>query len=1141
MKKTVTVDGNEACSYTSYIFTEVAGIYPITPSSPMAEHIDEWSQGGRLNLFDDTVKIVEMQSESGAAGMVHGSLVSGLLTSTYTSSQGLLLMLPNMYKIAGEMLPLTMHVAARSLSTHALSIFGDHQDIYAARMTGFIMIASSSVQDAAYLSAVAHLSAIESSIPVMHFFDGFRTSHEINKIKVLEKEDYIKLINWESLEKFRKKAISPLSPNTRGTAQNDDIYFQITEARNPYYDKVPDIVNRYMKKMNTRTRLDYKPFNYYGNRAAKKMIVAMGSVCETIKETIDILNKQGEKLGLMEVHLYRPFSAKYFLKEMPSTICKVAVLDRTKEAGSIGEPLYLDVSSILCSKKIKVVGGRYGLSSKNTTPAHIKAVFDSLDKPRHNFTIGICDDVTHLSLPVDSSFQIGGTDDFLFYGYGSDGMVTASKSIIKLVGDFTNQYVQGYFAYDSKKSGGVTVSHLRFSKKPIRKAYYVEHPRVVVVSKEGYIKEFDVLKGIKKEGIFLLNTSKTEEEAYSMLSDNMKMILESKKIRFYVIDAYNLARKVGLGIRISTIMESAILYLTNLLDYEFAKKQLGIFVQHKFAKKGEEVVNANLMAIEGAPHYIKEVHLKEDILLLEEEFPITDVTKALLKRRGNELPVSSFSNIVDGIFSSPTSQLEKKGISDIVPSYILDNCIQCNQCSLVCPHGVIRPYLLTCDEYEKAPDYVKKGCKKALLKEGYYFTVAASILDCTGCGLCIQNCPGLKSSKALITEKLKIQLQNMEQKRFDYLNSNIQNKNVFPKDTIKGSQFQKTQFEFCGACAGCGETPYIKLLTQILGEKIVIANATGCSSIYGGSVSSLPYNIPWASSLFEDNAEYGYGMLIASKKMRNRIQKILEKNMDNSNQLLFKKWIENQENYDITKEIYNALDDHTIPKELLDIKDYLVYRDIWMIGGDGWAYDIGFSGIDHVLSSGENINILVLDSEVYSNTGGQASKSTGLGSIASFASNGKRTVKKDLARICMSYENVYVASVSLGHNFLHTIKVFKEASQYKGPSIIIAYSPCISHGIKKGMHTSIEEEKLATMCGYFPTFRYHPDLDEFKLFSQSVNFDLYETFLEGETRYSHLKKIDKNMAQELLEKNKQYSEKRFKYLKSLETKNKKDK
>ena len=1132
MRKIVTIDGNEACSYTSYFFTEMAGIYPITPSSTMAENIDTWSNSGKFNIFNDKVKVIEMQSEAGAAGLVHGSLSAGLLTSTYTASQGLLLMIPNMYKIAGEMLPLTMHVAARSLSTNALSIFGDHQDIYVARMTGFAILASSSVQDAANLAAVAHLSAIKSSIPFMHFFDGFRTSHEINKIKVLEKEDYEKLIDKRALTKFREKAMNPMKPTTRGTAFNDDIYFQAQEVKNKFYEEIPDIVNRYMKKMNTRTRLDYRPFNYYGHRSAKKVIVAMGSVCETIKETIDHLAKKGEKLGLVEVHLYRPFSAKYFLKELPTSVLKIAVLDRTKEHGSTGEPLYSDVLNILSNKKVKVVGGRYGLSSKNTTPADIKAIFDMLDKPKNNFTVSINDDVTHLSLKSDENFKIGGTDDFLFYGYGSDGMVSASKTIIKLIGDNTSKYVQGYFEYDSKKSGGVTVSHLRFSKKEIRKTYYVDNPRVVVVSKESYLKEFDVLKDIKEKGIFILNTSKTKEEVIKDLDDNLKHIIKSKKIKFYIINAYDLARKVGLGNKISTIMESAIIKITDLIDYEEAKKEMKKCVKQKFSKKGEDIVKANIYAIEGAPNYLEEIKIGNDVLLIEEKKKVTKIANALLERRGNELPVSSFIKNADGIFEGGTSKLDRKGISDIVPEFIKDNCTMCNQCSFVCPHSVIRPYMLDEEEYNKAPKYVKDQCKKT--RDDKYFTVAISVMNCTGCNLCINACTGFKTIKALVSTKLKEVTVNNEQKRFDYLSKNIKDKALFKKDTVVGSQFRKCNFEFPGACAGCGETSYLKLLSQLTGDKLMIANATGCSSIYGGSINSLPYSVPWASSLFEDNAEYGMGILEANNIMKDRIRNYMLENKNNKNKDLFNIWLNNINDYEITKEVYENLDYNYINDDIKAIKDYIVAREVWTVGGDGWAYDIGFGGIDHVIASGSNAKILVLDSEVYSNTGGQASKSTGLGGIASFSSNGKKTAKKDLARMLMSYDNVYVACISLGHNFMHTIKVLKEASEYDGPAIVIAYSPCISHGIKTGMCTSIEEQKLAVNSGYFPTFSYNPESEKFTLLSKVVSFDLYETFLNNETRYANLKKVNPSEAKTLLEENKKNAIKRYEYLKSLE-------
>ena len=1131
MKRTVTVDGNEACSKTSYYFTEMAGIYPITPSSTMAENIDKWSKNGDTNILGDKVKVVEMQSEAGAAGMVHGSLVSGVLTSTYTASQGLLLMIPNMYKIAGEMLPLTMHVAARTLSTHALSIMGDHSDVYSARGTGFALLASSSVQDASLLSGVAHLSSIKSSIPFMHFFDGFRTSHEINKIKVLEKEDYEKLVDYKAIENFRKRSMNPLNPNTRGTASNDDIFFQNTEARNLDYEKLPDIVNRYMKKINTKTRLDYRPFNFYGNIKATKVIVAMGSVCETIKETIDDLNKKGEKLGLIEVHLYRPFSKKYFLNELPDTVKKIAVLDRAKEPGSCGEPLYLDVVNILKNKNIKIVGGRYGLASKDTTPAQIKAVFDYLNKGKETFTIGIKDDVTNLSLEVDD-YKILGTDDLLLYGFGSDGMVSASKSIIKIVGNKTKKFVQGYFEYDSKKSGGVTVSHLRISDKEIRKTYYVDTPKFIAVSKDSYLKEFDVFKNVMNNSTFLLNTSKTNEEINNMLTDNMKHIIKSKNIKFYTVDAYALASRLGLKNKISAIMASAIMYLANIIDYDTFKKEMKEEVEYKFAKKGNTIVEANKNSIEGAVNYISQFTLKDDIYLVEEEKLPKKLSQVLKQRKGNELPVSYFLKTKDGVFKGATSKEDKRAVSETVPLFNIDACSTCNQCSIVCPHAVIRPYLLSEEEYEKAPSYVKKDCKRDLLHKDYYFTVAISIKDCTGCNLCVNTCPGMKGVKALESVKLKDRLKLSDQEKFDYLDKNIKDKKIYNSDTVKGLQFKKCSFEFPGACAGCGETPYIKLLSTLVGEKLMIANATGCSSIYGGSTSSMPYLTPWASSLFEDNAEYGYGMIMANKLMKSKIETIMKNNIKNDEEL-FDLWLNNSKDFDITKKVYENIDYNKTP-ELKSLKDYIIAKDIWILGGDGWAYDIGFSGIDHVLSSGENVNILVLDSEVYSNTGGQASKSTNIGAIASFAEGGKKTNKKDLGAIAMNYENVFVANISLGYSFIKTIKILKEAINHDGPSIIMAYSPCISHGIKKGMDKSIEEEKLATKCGYFPVYTYNPVNNKLNLISKDVDFDLYESFLEGEARYANLLKTNKVEAYKLLTENKRHAINKYNKLLKLD-------
>ena len=1125
MKKVKTMDGNEACARTAYMFTELAGIYPITPSSPMAEHIDEWSSNNVLNMFNDKVKVVEMQSEAGASGFIHGALQNGVLATTFTASQGLLLMIPNMYKMAGEMLPCVMHVAARSLSTHALSILGDHQDIYAARSTGFCMLASSSVQDAAYLSGIAHLSAIDLSLPFMHFFDGFRTSHEIDKIEVLDKEDFEKLLNKDALNKFRNKALNPMNPNTRGTAQNDDIYFQATEVRNTFYDLVPDIVSDYMEKLNNIASTDYKPFNYYGSKNAKKVIVAMGSVCETIKEVIDNLD---EEVGLIEVHLYRPFSTKYLLKVLPSTVEKIAVLDRTKEFGS-GEPLYLDVVSTLKDKNITIVGGRYGLSSKNTNSAQIKAVYDMLDNPRNNFTIGINDDVTYLSLDT-TNFSIKTSKEMLIYGYGSDGMVSASKSIIKLIGDNTDKYVQGYFQYDSKKSGGVTISHLRMSDNVIRSTYYVENPDIVVVSKDSYFNEFELLNKISKDSIMIINTSKSDDELNSIFSSKLKKLLIDNNTKIYTLNAYDIANKVGLGNKISMVMECAILYLTNLIDYKVAKEEIQKYIVNKFSKKGEDIVKANIDALNMTEANIKKFTLNNETTEVENK--TFGLYESMFKREGNTLPVSSFLSMPNGVFAPGTSKLEDKTISEIVPHYIPDNCINCNQCAFVCPHSVIRPYLLSSDEYEKAPEEIKARCKKAIGLNDYYFTIGISIKNCTGCGLCIKTCPGMKGIKALTFSSLNKEIKNKEQQIFEYLNNNITDKNMFNNLTVKGLEFKKPKFEYCGACAGCGEPSYIKILTQLFGDNLIIANATGCSSIYGGSAPITPYNVPWASSLFEDNAEYGYGMLISNNLIRNRVKNIMENNLNNCNSELFKKWLENYDNYEITKEVYDNLS-NDIPEELKPLKDYIPSRNYWCIGGDGWAYDIGFSGIDHVLASNDNINILVLDTEVYSNTGGQSSKSSNIGSIASFATSGKKTNKKDLARIAMSYKNAYVAQISLGSNMMQVIKTLKEANDYNGPSIVIAYCPCISHGIKGGMINSVNIEKLAVECGYFPTFRRHP-INGFTLDSKNVDFNKYEEFLNTQTRYSNLKKLNKEEAEILLKENKENAKERYNYYSSLE-------
>ena len=1129
MKK-MTIDGNHAVARMAYMFTEVAGIYPITPSSPMAEYVDEWAVEGVKNIFDDVVKVVEMQSEAGAAGLVHGSLQAGCLTTTFTSSQGLLLMIPNMYKIAGEMLPGVFHVAARSLSTHALSIFGDHQDVYATRATGFCMLASSSVQESADMALIAHLSALTSSLPFLHFFDGFRTSHEISKIDLLELDDVKPLVDQEAIARFRSRALDPKKPYTIGTAENDDVYFQATEARNIYYDKVPDIVNMYMQKVNQIAKRDYQPFNYYGDLNASKVIVAMGSVCETIKETIDDLNKKGAHLGMIEVHLYRPFSSDYLKKVMPKTVTKIAVLDRTKEAGSSGEPLYLDIKATF--DNLLVVGGRYGLSSKNTTPAQIKAVYDMLDNPRHNFTIGIDDDVTHLSLECDDSYKISDSDELVIYGYGSDGMVSASKTIIKLIGENTNKYVQGYFQYDSKKSGGVTISQLRFNDKPIRSTYYCEKPKMIVVTKPSYLHNFDCYSNIQNNGIFIVNTEETKEDFVNNLPSEVKQVLIEKHVQVYIIDAFKLAREVGLLNRISTIMQSVIMALFNVLDYNLAKEKMISYAKEIYFDKGPEVFEANQQAILKAISYLEKVEINLDMNKKEDANTNLDLFMTMYKRMGNSLKVSAFKP--NGIFDADQAKREKREISDSVPSWLKENCITCNQCSLVCPHGVIRPFLLSEEEYQNAPSYVQKECIKPLepnLKD-YFFCLGISVKDCTGCGLCIQSCPGKLGKKALTFKDLEEELKQEKQEIADYLFTNIKNKNLVNKNTIKGSQFCEPKFAFSGACAGCGETPYLKLLTQLFGDNMIISNATGCSSIYGASAPSTPYNVPWASSLFEDNAEYGYGMLIANNTIRNRIGKIMMENLDNPNGDLFKKWLDNPNDYQNTLEVYNNLDRNTLPEQLKKYDAYIVSRNIWAIGGDGWAYDIGFGGIDHILASNDNINILVLNSEVYSNTGGQASKASPIGAIAAFASSGKKVAKKDLATIAMTYPHVYVAQTSIGANPMQTIKCFNEAVNHNGPSIIIAYTPCIAHGIDGGMRNSLLSSKLATECGYFPTFRYNPETQKFYLDSNNVDFDKYDDYLNTQTRYKMLKTVNPKDAQLLLESNKKDAMERYeRYLK----------
>ena len=1128
------IDGNEACAHVSYMFTELAGIYPITPASPMSEVIDKWSTEGKKNIFNKEVKVVEMQSEAGAIALCHGALQTGTLASTYTSSQGLLLMIPSMYKIAGEMLPCVINVASRTVATHALSIFGDHSDIYAVRSTGFSFLASSSVQDVPFMTLISHMSTLKGKIPFVNFFDGFRTSHELNKIKIFEKDEIKSLIPKKEIDDFRMNSML-YSKKIRGTAQNDDIYFQNIEARNKYYDDMPDVVNECMQKVNKKFKTDYKPFNYYGSNKATKIIVAMGSVCESIKELIDILNEKGEEVGLIEVHLFRPFSKKYLLDVLPKTVRKIAVLDRAKESGSTAEALYQDIVNIFNDVKNKpfIIGGRYGISSKDTNLEDLYSVFKNLDSknPINSFTIGITDDLTNKSLKKSKIKDLKKNIEIKIYGFGSDGMISASKNIIKLVGENTEGYTQGYFEYDSKKSGGLTISHLRIDKEPIRSTYYVENPHIVVCTKDIYLNRYDILKGIRKNGIFILNTNKNEEELEKYLPNNIKKTLKEKNIKFYIIDAHSIAIKNNIPNKISAIMESAIINITKLLSYNDYLKYIKSSIKNKFIKKGEEIVNENIDAINETEKNIFQVKVKDSWKdLKDDEESISSFEEYMSKLRGNELTVKDFEKHKDGTFDVDTSKIEKRNVAEFLPRWIKENCIECNQCSIVCPHGCITPKLMTEDEIKKNKNVVVIPC---IGNDEYKFALEFSYENCTGCGVCANTCPGKLGAKALIMDR------ENQVERINNEIKNVTNKKLYLDSTIKGLAYNESLFKYSGACAGCGETPYIKLLTQIFNDSIIIANATGCSSIYGGSLPYSPYNLSWSNSLFEDNAEYGLGMRYTIDIMRDKITNIMKdrltKRLGIKNIELFNKWLINKNNSKVTKEIMENINYDEV-KELIPLKGYIQSKDVWIIGGDGWSYDIGFSGIDHVMASKENVNILVLDTESYSNTGGQSSKSTNIGAVAKFASVGKKTNKKDLAKMMMSYPNVYVAQVSLGANMNQTIKTFKEAAKHDGPSLIIAYAPCINHGIKKGMGKSIEEERLAVQCGYFPIFRYDGINKTFELDFKDPNFDLYDKFLEGENRYTMIKAVDEKLAKDLLSKNKEYAKERFEYYKNLKIK-----
>jgi len=1168
-KKFVTCDGNWAAAHIAYLFSEHAAIYPITPSSTMAEYVDEWAAQGKKNLFGEVVKVTEMQSEGGAAGAVHGSLQAGALTTTFTASQGLLLMIPNMYKIAGEMLPTVFHVSARALASHALSIFGDHQDVMACRQTGFAMLASASVQEALDMAAVAHLSAIKSSIPFLHFFDGFRTSHEIQKIELIDEAALKDMVSTKSLAKFRAKALSPDAPVTRGTAQNGDVYFQAREACNQYYDAVPDVVARYMGEISELTGRDYRPFDYYGDAEAENVIVAMGSVTETIKETIDYLAAQGKKVGVMIVRLYRPFSAKYFMKALPKSVKRIAVLDRTKEPGALGEPLFLDIKTLFqgVENAPLVIGGRYGLSSKDTTPAQIVSVYENLAmaEPKDGFTIGIVDDVTFKSLPQKEEFSIvkPGTTECKFFGLGSDGTVGANKNTIKIIGDNTPKYCQAYFDYDSKKSGGYTCSHLRFGDLPIKAPYLVGTPDFVACHVPSYLSKYDVLKGIKENGTLLLNSLWDEEETLKRIPDHVKAIIGKKNITLYIINATKIAAEIGLGGRTNTILQSAFFKITGIIPYEEAVGYMKKAIVKSYGKKGEHIVNMNYAAVDRGGEYTK-VEIPADWKDITAKFEnpnkdrlapafVKEIADVVNAQAGDTLPVSVFNDYVDGTIPAGTTAYEKRGIAVKVPEWQADNCIQCNSCAFVCPHAAIRPFLLTDEEAAAAPAGIKLQDGKATFK-GYKFALSVSVLDCTGCGNCADVCPS--KEKALVMKPLGT--QEAEQANFDYLHSHIGYKdNVQPKtQNVKNAQFAQPLFEYSGACAGCGESPYIKTITQFFGDHMMVANATGCSSIYGASFPAAPYcknneghGPAWANSLFEDFCEFGLGMKLGSDRARMTVAKFMEQGLSCScctdeMKALFTQWLENKEDAKVTREVADKL----VPlceacscdvcKGILEYKTFIPARSQWIIGGDGASYDIGYGGLDHVLASGENVNILVLDTEVYSNTGGQSSKATPAGAIAKFAASGKRVRKKDLGMMAMSYGYVYVAQVAMGASPAQYFNAIKEAEAYDGPSLVIAYAPCINHGLKAGMGLSQKEEKLAVECGYWHLYRYNPalegtDKNPFTLDSKEPDWSKFQDFLKGEVRFASLYKMYPDSAEELLQKTEEFAKVRLETYKRL--------
>ena len=1171
-RKMKTMDGNQAAAHASYAYTEVAAIYPITPSSVMPEHVDEWATEGRKNIFGETVQVTEMQSEAGAAGAVHGSLAAGALTTTFTASQGLLLMIPNLYKVAGEQLPGVFHVSARALASHALSIFGDHSDVYACRQTGAAMLCESSVQEVMDLTPVAHCAALKGKLPFINFFDGFRTSHEIQKIETWDYEDLKDLVDMDAIDEFRKHALNPNHPCQRGSAQNPDIFFQAREACNPYYDAMPAIVQEYMDKVNAKIGTDYKLFNYYGAEDAEKVIIAMGSVCDTIEETIDYLRVAGEKVGVVKVRLYRPFCAQALIDAIPDTVKYINVLDRTKEPGAEGEPLYLDVVSALKGSKfdsIPVNCGRYGLGSKDTTPAQIVAVFNNVDRKR--FTIGIEDDLTHLSLEVGAPLVTTpeGTINCKFWGLGADGTVGANKNSIKIIGDNTDMYAQAYFDYDSKKSGGVTMSHLRFGKKPIKSTYLIHKANFVACHNPSYVNKYNMVQELVDGGTFLLNCSWDMEGLEKHLPGQVKAYIADHNIKFYTIDGIKIGKEIGLGGRINTVLQSAFFKLAAIIPEEEAIDLMKKAAKATYGRKGDKIVQMNYDAIDAGAKQVVEIQVPDSWKSCPDEGLFTPEVKdgradvvAFVKniqskvnsQEGNNLPVSAFVDYADGSTPSGSAEYEKRGIAVDIPVWKSENCVQCNRCAYVCPHAVIRPVALTEEELAKAPEGTE--AIDMIGMPGLKFTMTVSAYDCTGCGSCVNVCPGKKGEKALVMENMEANAGS--QKAFDFGREIEVKPEVvakFKPATVKGSQFKQPLLEFSGACAGCGETPYAKLVTQLFGDRMYIANATGCSSIWGNSSPSTPYTVnakgqgpAWSNSLFEDNAEFGYGMLLGQKAIRKRLKAEVE-TIAASDKASAEVKAACQEyldtfncgasNGDATDKLVAALDgcDCDTCKDIVKNKDFLAKKSQWIFGGDGWAYDIGFGGVDHVLASGEDINIMVFDTEVYSNTGGQASKATKTGATAQFAAGGKETKKKDLAGIAMSYGYVYVAQIAMGADYNQTVKAIAEAEAYPGPSLIIAYAPCINHGIKKGMSKAQTEEQLAVECGYWNNFRFNPAAEgaKFTLDSKEPKEEGYQEFLDGEVRYNALKRSNPEKAARLFKKNEQEAMERYEYLKKLVT------